>query len=95
MNLNKYIFSLERFLRPPLPPVLLSSPKQIWNRTKIIWSYKTYNFFQNDLCEGTGSIYGKSGVCYLKEECTRLEGTRDGPCASGFGVCCICKYKIL
>jgi len=45
--------------------------------------------FPNNLCEGTGSIYGKDGVCYLKEECTKLEGTRDGPCASGFGVCCI------
>ena len=59
----------------------------------IIFPVQFIIFFQNDLCQGTGSIYGKSGVCYLKEECTKLEGIRDGPCASGFGVCCICKYQ--
>ena len=26
-----------------------------------------------------------------REECSTKGGTNDGTCASGFGVCCICK----
>jgi len=40
--------------------------------------------FPNDLC--TGSSY--NGTCYTAEECSNLGGTKDGSCASGFGVCC-------
>lgn len=34
------------------------------------------------------------GTCYHKTECDRLGGLAAGPCAKGFGVCCICKLVI-
>lgn len=33
-----------------------------------------------------------NGVCYHKVECKQLGGIAVDQCASGFGVCCICKY---
>ena len=54
-----------------------------------------YSSFQNDICQGTGDIDGRSGVCWTKEECAALNGIADGGCASGYGVCCICKCKFL
>ena len=54
-----------------------------------------YSSFQNDICPGTGDIDGRSGVCWTKEECAELNGIADGGCASGYGVCCICKCKFL
>ena len=30
-----------------------------------------------------------------REECNQRGGTEDGTCASGFGVCCICKFSML
>ena len=30
-----------------------------------------------------------------REECTSKGGTNGGTCASGFGVCCICKWNQL
>jgi len=44
--------------------------------------------FSNDACNsGTGT----NGTCYSTGDCSRLGGTASGSCASGFGVCCICK----
>ena len=54
-----------------------------------------YSSFQNDICQGTGEISGRSGECWTKEECAALNGIADGGCASGYGVCCICKCKFL
>ena len=45
--------------------------------------------FKNDPCtSGTGN----NGTCYSSSDCNRLGGTASGSCASGFGVCCLCKY---
>merc|ERR1712172_196439 len=41
--------------------------------------------FPNDICSGTS----RNGTCYTAEECSTKGGTKDGSCASGFGVCCI------
>ena len=57
--------------------------------------FNIYSSFQNDICPGTGDIDGRSGVCWTKEECAALNGIADGGCASGYGVCCICKYEFL
>jgi len=40
--------------------------------------------FPNDACDG-GS---RNGTCYTKEECSNKDGTEDGSCAEGYGVCC-------
>ena len=52
-----------------------------------------YSSFQNEICQGTGNIDGRSGICWTKEECAAMNGVADGGCASGYGVCCICKCK--
>lgn len=45
--------------------------------------------FQNDPCtSGTGN----NGTCYSSSDCSRLGGSSSGSCASGFGVCCLCKF---
>ena len=54
-----------------------------------------YSSFQNEICQGTGAIDGRSGICWTKEECAALNGIADGGCASGYGVCCICKCEFL
>ena len=46
--------------------------------------------FHNDACRGTGS---KNGTCYTASECQTKGGTNGGTCASGYGVCCLCKTK--
>ena len=45
--------------------------------------------FPNDPCDA-GTL---NGTCYTKEECSSKGGTNDGSCASGYGVCCLCKYQ--
>merc|ERR1719510_978507 len=40
--------------------------------------------FPNDFCKGTT----RNGTCFTAEECTSKGGTKEGTCASGFGVCC-------
>ena len=37
------------------------------------------------------SVY--KGICFFfRQECTDKGGTNEGSCASGYGVCCVCKY---
>jgi len=42
--------------------------------------------FNNDACP---AIDGTTGTCYTASECTANGGQDKGPCASGFGVCCV------
>ena len=44
--------------------------------------------FNNDACS---AIDGTTGTCYTASECTANGGQDKGPCASGFGVCCVGK----
>ena len=44
--------------------------------------------FNNDACN---AVDGTMGTCYTASECTAKGGTERGPCASGFGVCCVSK----
>lgn len=38
------------------------------------------------------SINGQmSGTCFSLNDCLRMQGSQIGTCASGFGVCCVCK----
>ena len=34
-----------------------------------------------------------TGVCYTSRECRERGGTPSGACATGFGVCCVCKFS--
>ena len=46
--------------------------------------------FKNEACQsGTGN----NGTCYSSSDCSKLGGTASGSCASGFGVCCLCKFS--
>lgn len=35
---------------------------------------------------------GEYGNCVAEDECRAKNGILGGPCADGFGICCICKY---
>jgi hypothetical protein len=56
----------------------------------IVLSLFTVVRFNNDACI-TGA--GVNGTCYSSTECSNLRGTPSGSCASGFGVCCLCKLR--
>ena len=56
--------------------------------TSLVLSLFTIVSFKNEPCT-SGS--GNNGTCYSKADCNRLSGTASGSCASGFGVCCLCK----
>jgi len=47
--------------------------------------------FENKECniDGLGSLLG---TCYTAQECDELNGENYGPCASGFGICCLFSY---
>ena len=49
-----------------------------------------YQRFPNAPCGGSTS---KNGTCYTTEECSSKGGTNEGSCASGYGVCCTCKFE--
>lgn len=38
---------------------------------------------------------GELGNCVPKKECAIRGGLPGGPCANGFGVCCVCRFSIL
>ena len=50
------------------------------------FSYFLQHYFNHYIC-----LY----LLVFSEECSSLGGTSDGSCASGFGVCCVCKYIYL
>ena len=54
----------------------------------LVLSLFTVVRFNNDGCV-TGT--GVNGTCYSSTECSTLQGKPSGSCASGFGVCCLCK----
>lgn len=45
--------------------------------------------FPNDACTGDS----KNGTCYTSQECDNKGGTKDGTCASSYGVCCVFDVK--
>ena len=44
--------------------------------------------FKNGMCT---TSTGDAGTCYTEAECAAAGGTASGPCASSFGVCCMCE----
>ena len=62
-----------------------------------MWLYSFLYFFvrrfPNDPCIG-GEMLTHEGICYTPEQCLSKGGSNGGFCASGFGVCCLCKISI-
>jgi len=56
------------------------------NRDPKLFSVFQIVKFNNDACD---AVDGTMGTCYTASECTAKGGTERGPCASGFGVCCV------
>ena len=46
--------------------------------------------FKNDPCPISDS---EEGICYREDECTQKGGVARSKCASGFGICCLCKLS--
>ena len=59
-------------------------------RSCSVLSLFTIVSFKNEACASTTT--GTNGTCYSSNECVKLGGASSGTCASGFGVCCLCKY---
>ena len=43
--------------------------------------------FPNGECQGSTAT-NLNGTCFTSSECSSFNGTADGACAMGFGVCC-------
>ena len=43
--------------------------------------------FPNGECQGSTAT-SLNGTCFTSSECSSFNGTADGACAMGFGVCC-------
>lgn len=66
------------------------------NKTKLLAS-KLFGLFtviqfSNSHCTTSSSAGQYEGICYTQAECDSLSGTAMGNCASGYGVCCVCKF---
>ncbi|XP_059097630.1 uncharacterized protein LOC131891941 [Tigriopus californicus] len=59
-----------------------------YHRQKRLFSLFNIVQFQNGACSAVTSL-GTTGTCLSAQECSAQEGTSDGNCGSGFGVCCI------
>ena len=55
----------------------------------LVFSIFTIVRFQNEPCLTSAM---NNGTCYTKTDCANRGGVAQGSCASGFGVCCYCKY---
>lgn len=42
--------------------------------------------------QGCVTASGDNGTCLTSAECAQRGGSGNGPCAAGFGTCCICEY---
>lgn len=54
----------------------------------LVLSLFTVVQFANQGCLASS---GENGTCLTEQECTSKGGIISGPCASNFGVCCLCK----
>lgn len=63
-----------------------------WYMLVAVLSLLTVVNFPADSCTG-GS--GNNGTCLASQDCRARQGAPDGPCANGFGVCCMCKNNKL
>lgn len=54
----------------------------------LVLSLFTLVQFSNQECIGAT---GDNGTCLASSECLERRGTANGPCANGFGICCLCK----
>lgn len=43
------------------------------------------------LCQ---AVSGEYGTCITNGDCALKGGTSGGPCAEGYGICCICKCNM-
>jgi len=62
-----------------------AAPSNNGRSGKILNPFNIVQFPNDDCVSASQSI----GTCYTGAECSELSGRIDGPCASGFGVCCI------
>lgn len=58
------------------------------NKILLVLSLFTIYQWNNGLCSATSGEYG---MCLPELECSQRRGILGGPCAQGYGICCICK----
>ena len=58
-----------------------------WN-----WQSFTCSTLKASFCIQSG--YWFSRTCITSGECVSRGGTSQGSCAAGFGVCCVCKFRV-
>lgn len=79
-------------------PVLGVSVAQVWcpinRKIKQVLLFKVLSLFTvyqwtSGLCVAASGEYGN---CVSDNECFSKRGVMGGPCAEGYGICCVCKH---
>lgn len=65
--------------------------KEVWNFSKVLSLFTVYQW-TTGLCVAASGEYGN---CVSENECLSKSGILGGPCAEGFGICCICKHRAI
>lgn len=60
------------------------------NSTLVLSLFTIYQW-QNGLC---AAATGEFGMCLPENDCVSKRGILGGPCAQGYGICCVCKCEI-
>lgn len=63
-----------------------------WKFIETVLSLFTVYQWNNGLCTATSGEYGN---CLPQAECLAKGGIPGGPCAEGYGLCCVCRFFIL
>jgi hypothetical protein len=79
-----------------IPQIYIESPSMshmaprhdMYARSVSVLSLFTIVQFQNQGCAASS---GDNGTCVTSAECSDRGGVASGPCANGYGVCCVCK----
>lgn len=61
-------------------------------RPQLVLSLFTIYQWNNGLCTATSGEYG---MCLPESDCIGRRGILGGPCAQGYGICCVCKFILL
>ena len=60
-----------------------------------VWIYCPFFVSHLRMILGLASFWKFYQNYDFSEECSNKGGTNEGSCASGFGVCCSCKFNII
>ena len=85
--LSSAVSIMTRILKVPLSVLVVLVVRVAEAENKTAKSLFAIVRFPNGECQGSTAT-SLNGTCFTSSECFSFNGTADGACAMGFGVCC-------